>query len=115
MSGKKINFKVVPPAIDTTKLIGKIHERGQHHVKLIRIISDNGKNFWKIETRDGRIGILLDTTIDYEPLVPKVEVDDCFIMTATVQRHAATMNGEVQTFFREVEIIRNFGNTQKLK
>lgn len=107
---------ILPPSADPTKFIGRLNVRGDFHVKLLLVIrADNGERYWKIETREHLIGVIPEKSITYGIMVAPVEVNDCFIMQATVQRHAVTANGEPQTFFRDVEIVRNFGTSTKAK
>lgn len=107
---------MVKPSIDPANFIGEVGKKDNFHVKLLRvIIHTDDKRYWKIETKERKLGIILETDISYAPMVDPVEVEDCFLMTASVQKHAATETGETQTFFRSVEITRNFGTPRKAK
>lgn len=115
--GQPTSYRLVPPAIDPTKFIGSLNTRGEFHVKMLKVFDDptSNKRYWKIETRDHKIGIIPEQAITYASMVEIVEVNDCFLMNATVQRQSATDAGEVQTLFRDVEITRNFGTPTKAK
>lgn len=110
-----VNYRLVPPAIDPAKFIGTLNQRSEFHVKLLKVIESNGSRFWKIETREHKIGIIPENAVTYAAMVATVETDDCFLMTGTVQRQASTASGEAQTFFRDVEITRNFGTPTRAK
>jgi hypothetical protein len=109
------NFRLVPPVVDPANFLGSLNARAEFHVKLLKVIEANATRHWKVETRDHKIGIIPETAVSYAAMVEIVEVNDCFIMTGTVQRQAATESGEAQTFFRDVEITRNFGTPTKAK
>ena len=108
---------MVPKTADPTKFIGTVAVRENFHVKLVRVIANqtDGKTYWKIQTRDGKLGIIAEKDVTYAPMVDPVMIDDCFMMSATVQKHAMTENGEVQTFFRSAEITVNYGSLRKAR
>jgi len=107
---------IVKPMIDPSQFIGELNRAGTFHVKLLKIIESDGKRYWKVETREKKIGIVPESDVQYAAMVSPVEVNDCFLMAAVVSRQSATtIKGEPQTFFRDIEIQKNYGTPTKGK
>ena len=48
-----------------------------------------------------------------EPRIKDIELNDCFLMTATCKHSQSSYDGQEQTYFNRVKILKNSGSVEK--
>ena len=88
--------------------IGTLKEKGEFFVKLVRVIEKGDYKIHRIVDRNGNRGFF------YNFKGSEINVNECFIMKATVARHTvSTYDSGKDTYFNRVEIISNHGSRDK--
>jgi len=91
--------------------MGKDKERKNFFVKVSKIT--NSPKYGKvhvIEDRSERRGIFFKYTTKGE--IPEARVDDCIIIHATCNHGKNSLDGQDQTYFNRVQLIKNVGSTE---
>ena len=90
---------------------GKDKERKNFFVKLTKIT--NSPKYGKvhvIEDKAGRRAIFFKYTTKGE--IPEARVGDCIVIHATCNHGKNSLDGQEQTYFNRVQLVRNVGSTE---
>ena len=95
--------------------MGDQNERKNVFVKLVdKKPSAKYGTVYVVQDRDGRKGLFFNFTYKQtEPKIKDIEVNDCFLMTATCKHSQSNYDGQEQTYFNRVKILKNTGSVEK--
>tara|TARA_Y100000004_G_scaffold29962_1_gene31122 strand:- start:2248 stop:2685 length:438 start_codon:yes stop_codon:yes gene_type:complete len=95
--------------------MGKHDERKNVFVKLVdKKASAKYGTVYVVQDKDGRKGMFFNFTYkQIEPRIKDIELNDCFLMTATCKHSQSSYDGQEQTYFNRVKILKNTGSVEK--
>ena len=95
--------------------MGDQNERKNVFVKLVdKKPSAKYGTVYVVQDKDGRKGLFFNFTYKQtEPKIKDIEVNDCFLMTATCKHSQSNYDGQEQTYFNRVKILKNTGSVEK--
>ena len=112
--GKKDNMTVKVELEDP--FIGKDNERDNYFVKLVQKKPSNKYGtVYVVEDKLGRKGLFFNYSFkqgDTKGLIKDIDINDCFLMKATSKHSQSSYDGQEQTYFNRVQILKNIGSVE---